>query len=55
VQDAPDEAAELDVEFERGVPTSIDGEELSLADLKRASTGSPVATVLAGSTIWRIA
>ena len=33
VQDAPDEAAELDIEFKLGVPTSIDGEELSLADL----------------------
>ena len=33
VQDTPDEAVELDVEFELGVPTSIDGEELSLVDL----------------------
>lgn len=33
VQDAPDEAVEFDVEFERGVPTSIDGKELSLVDL----------------------
>ena len=33
VQGTPDEAVELDVEFELGVPTSIDGEELSLVDL----------------------
>lgn len=33
VQDSPDGAVELDVEFELGTPTSIDGEGLSLVDL----------------------
>ena len=33
VQDTPDEAVELDIEFKFGVPTSIDGKELSLVGL----------------------
>ena len=33
VEDTPDDAVELDVEFGLGIPTSIDGEELSLVDL----------------------
>ena len=33
VQGAPDDAVELDVGFERGVPQSLDGEEFSLVEL----------------------
>ena len=55
VQGTPDEAVELDVEFELGVPTSIDGEELSLVDLIERLNGIAGRHGVAGSITWRIA